>query len=96
MPHMHPPSSHLHRPADELDRPGIKGKTIAESSRNKAVQVLRVDGFSERSESEDNKLVVPNKLFFGGEPETLDLSASYGAGAKKARIKGLIDILELR
>jgi adenine-specific DNA-methyltransferase len=78
--------------ADELDRPGIKGKTIAESRRNKAVQVLRVDGFSERPESEDNKLVVPNKLFFGGELETLDLSASYGAGAKKARIKGLIDI----
>jgi adenine-specific DNA-methyltransferase len=78
--------------ADELDRPGIKGKTIAESRRNKAVQVLRVDGFSERPESEDNKLVVPNKLFFGGEPEALDLSASYGAGAKKARVKGLIDI----
>ena len=52
---------------------------------------VRIDGFSDR---DDNPLKIPNDLFFGAERE-VDLSAAYGAARyRKAKVCGLIHILE--
>jgi type I restriction-modification system DNA methylase subunit len=52
---------------------------------------IRIDGFSDRN---DNSLKMPNELFFGPERE-VDLSAAYGAARyRKARVCGLIHILD--
>jgi type I restriction-modification system DNA methylase subunit len=52
---------------------------------------VRIDGFSDR---DDNLLKIPNELFFGAERE-VDLSAAYGAARyRKAKVCGLIHILE--
>ena len=50
--------------------------------------VLRVDGFSRRKDAQP---VVPNKLFFGGEPHA-DLSDDLGKGATDKPVLGLLDI----
>jgi hypothetical protein len=58
-------------------------------------QNLYIDGFSDQM-TKDEKLVVPDYLFFGIE-EKVDLSPEYGAknkGAKEAAVKGLINILK--
>ncbi|PHV63759.1 Eco57I restriction-modification methylase domain-containing protein [Cyanobacterium aponinum] len=50
---------------------------------------MLIDGFSESS---DNPLTVPNKLFFGGE-ETIDLSKVYGSKKRsKEKVRGIINI----
>ena len=52
---------------------------------------VRIDGFSDR---DDNPLKVPNDLFFGPERE-VDLSEAYGAVRyRKAKVCGLIHILD--
>jgi len=58
-------------------------------------QNLYIDGFSDQM-TKDEKLVVPDYLFFGIE-EKVDLSSEYGAknkGAEEAAVKGLINILK--
>jgi len=50
--------------------------------------VLRVDGFSRRKEAQP---LVPNKLFFGGEPEA-DLNADLGTKGKRYAVRGLLDL----
>ena len=50
--------------------------------------VLRVDGFSRRK---DAQAMVPNKLFFGGEPEA-DLNADLGTKGKRYPVRGLLDL----
>ena len=55
--------------------------------------IIYEDGFSDRP---DNKLIVPDYLFFGAD-DTIDLSTEYGSKAKKykqAAVKGLIKIFE--
>lgn len=51
-------------------------------------KVLRIDGFSRRSEAQP---VVPNKLFFGGEPHA-DLNTDLATKGKNYDVHGLIDI----
>ncbi len=51
--------------------------------------VLRVDGFSDRK---DNKLSIPNYLFFSDEKE-VDLNKAYGTRNKRYKVRGLIEIL---
>ena len=50
--------------------------------------VLRVDGFSRRK---DAQAMVPNKLFFDGEPEA-DLNADLGTKGKRYAVRGLLDL----
>ena len=50
--------------------------------------VLRVDGFSRRTEAQP---IVPNKLFFGGDLAA-DLNADLGTAGKQYPVHGLIDI----
>ncbi|MDQ5908191.1 MAG: hypothetical protein QG599_282 [Pseudomonadota bacterium] len=50
--------------------------------------VLRVDGFSRRK---DAQAMVPNKLFFGGDPE-VDLNADLGTKGKRYAVRGLLDL----
>lgn len=53
-------------------------------------KIIRVDGFSDR---DDNKLVVPDYLFFGGAAD-VDLSQAYDDSRQKhLKIRGIIDIL---
>ncbi|WP_460192669.1 Eco57I restriction-modification methylase domain-containing protein [Thermosynechococcus sp. FA-CM-4201] len=47
-----------------------------------------IDGFSD---SPDNKLTVPNYLFFS-EERTVDLNQAYGTKNKRYKVRGLIDI----
>ncbi|WP_460194626.1 Eco57I restriction-modification methylase domain-containing protein [Thermosynechococcus sp. FA-CM-4201] len=49
---------------------------------------VRIDGFSDRP---DNKLTVPNYLFFS-EEQTVDLNQAYGTKNKRYKVRGLIDI----
>lgn len=54
-----------------------------------------IDGFSDQM-TKGEQLIVPDYLFFGT-PEEVDLSAEYGVNnntAKKAAVKGLINILK--
>lgn len=51
--------------------------------------VLRVDGFSERT---DNPLKVPNFLFFSAEKKA-DLNKDFGTASKDYSVRGLIHIL---
>ncbi|MCZ2156022.1 MAG: Eco57I restriction-modification methylase domain-containing protein [Bryobacterales bacterium] len=50
--------------------------------------VLRVDGFSRRSEAQPT---VPNKIFFGGET-AVDLDAELGTSRRQRDVFGLIDL----
>lgn len=52
--------------------------------------VLRVDGFSRRSEAQPK---VPNRLFFGGEAKA-DLNDDLGTKGKQYEVHGLLDIFE--
>lgn len=52
-------------------------------------RVLRVDGFSEEPERQPK---LPNRLFFGGQPNA-DLSAYYGKPTRRD-VTGLIDLFE--
>jgi adenine-specific DNA-methyltransferase len=50
--------------------------------------VLRIDGFSRRPEAQP---IVPNRLFFGGEPKA-DLNEDLKTSGKSYEVHGLIDI----
>lgn len=53
-------------------------------------KITRIDGFSDR---EDNKINVPDFLFFGG-AESVDLSEAYGDNKQKnLKVRGIIEIL---
>lgn len=52
-------------------------------------RVLRVDGFSEEAERQPR---LPNRLFFGGQPDA-DLSGYYGKRTTRS-VPGLIDLFE--
>ena len=58
-------------------------------SQDDATRILRVDGFSDRN---DNRLCVPNELFFSGE-QTVDLSEAYDTNGNRQKVRGLIHIL---
>ncbi|MCA3078155.1 MAG: Eco57I restriction-modification methylase domain-containing protein [Rhodocyclaceae bacterium] len=69
----------------DLERdPDLKKRLVKEGSRS----VLRIDGFSERSE---NPLKVPNEIFFASK-ETVDLNAEYGTKGKVYETDGLIEL----
>jgi len=68
----------LDKPA--LDLKGKKGGDV----------ILYEDGFSDRS---DNKLFVPDYIFFGTS-EQADLSEEFGKKGKNADVKGLINIFK--
>ncbi len=51
--------------------------------------VLRIDGFSERT---DNEIYVPDILFFTDTPQSVDLNAAYGTKNKKYQVQGIINI----
>lgn len=68
-----------------LDKPHSTEKT--QQGHDK---ITRTDGFSDR---EDNKINVPDYLFFGG-AESVDLSEEYGdIKQKNLKVRGLIEIL---
>ena len=52
-------------------------------------KILRIDGFSDRA---DNRLSVPNFLFFAEERE-VDLNKVYDTRGKRYKVRGLIEIL---
>ncbi|HRD87323.1 MAG TPA: Eco57I restriction-modification methylase domain-containing protein [Accumulibacter sp.] len=71
--------------ARDLERnPDLKKRLVKEGSRD----VIRIDGFSERS---DNKLKVPNKIFFATK-ERVDLNEEYDTKGKTYEADGLIEL----
>lgn len=71
--------------ARDLERnPEIKHRCVREGSRD----VLRVDGFSERS---DNPLEVPNKIFFARN-ERIDLNDEFNTRNRTYTADGLIEL----
>lgn len=68
-----------------LDKPHLTEKTQQGNEK-----IIRVDGFSDR---DDNKIVVPDYLFFGGAVD-VDLSLAYDDNRQThLKIRGIIDIL---
>ena len=68
-----------------LDKPHPTEKTPQGSAK-----IVRVDGFTDR---DDNKIVFPDFLFFGG-ADGVDLSTAYGdTKQKNLKIRGIIEIL---
>jgi len=68
-----------------LDKPHPTEKTPQGNEK-----IIREDGFSDR---DDNKILVPDFLFFGG-AESVDLSEIYGdTRQKNLKVRGLVDIL---
>lgn len=68
-----------------LDKPHPSEKTPQGNER-----IIRIDGFSDR---DDNKICVPDYLFFGGAAD-VDLSEAYDDTRQKhLKIRGIIDIL---
>ena len=66
--------------------PELKALSVKEGSG----WVLRIDGFSRRSEAQPK---VPNRLFFGGEAKA-DLNEDLGTKGKQYEVHGLLDIFE--
>jgi adenine-specific DNA-methyltransferase len=52
-------------------------------------QIVRIDGFSER---QDNRLNIPNCLFFSESEQQIDLNDVYGTKNKRYTVRGLINI----
>ena len=52
-------------------------------------QIVRIDGFSER---QDNRLNIPNCLFFSESAQQIDLNDVYGTKNKRYTVRGLINI----
>ncbi|WP_377478668.1 MAG: TaqI-like C-terminal specificity domain-containing protein [Microcoleus anatoxicus] len=52
-------------------------------------QIIRIDGFSER---QDNRLNIPNCLFFSESDRQIDLNDVYGTKNKRYTVRGLINI----
>jgi adenine-specific DNA-methyltransferase len=52
-------------------------------------QIIRIDGFSER---QDNRLNIPNCLFFSESDQQIDLNDVYGTKNKRYTVRGLINI----
>ncbi|MEG3868536.1 Eco57I restriction-modification methylase domain-containing protein [Microcoleus sp. Z1_B2] len=52
-------------------------------------QIVRIDGFSER---QDNRLNIPNCLFFSESDQQIDLNDVYGTKNKRYTVRGLINI----
>lgn len=68
-----------------LDKPHPTEKTPQGNEK-----IIRVDGFSDR---DDNKIIVPDYLFFGGATD-IDLSQTYDDNRQNhLKIRGIIDIL---
>jgi hypothetical protein len=65
----------------------LKGLVVQEGRQT----VLRVDGFSERTE---NPLYVPNELFFSDGKEGVDLNDIYQTKNRKYKPRGLLKIFE--
>jgi type I restriction-modification system DNA methylase subunit len=77
-----------HIAAEDLARdPSLADRIVAEGKQH----VLRVDGFSERSE---NPLHIPNELFFGEGDEEIDLNGVFGTKNKKYKPRGLLKIFD--
>ncbi len=56
----------------------------------KADEIIRIDGFSDRA---DNKLEIPDFLFFSEKQSIDSLNKIYGTKNKKYNVRGIIDIL---
>jgi adenine-specific DNA-methyltransferase len=68
-----------------LDKPHPTEKTAQGNEK-----IIRIDGFSDR---DDNPLIVPDYLFFGG-AEAVDLSMVYDDNRQKnVKVRGIIEIL---
>lgn len=68
-----------------LDKPHPTEKTTQGNDK-----IIRIDGFSDR---DDNKIVIPDYLFFGGATD-VDLSQTYDDNRQKhLKVRGIIDIL---
>ncbi len=52
-------------------------------------KIVRIDGFSER---QDNRLNIPNCLFFSESDQQIDLNDVYGTKNKRYTVRGLINI----
>lgn len=79
---------------DKLITPGDLARDSALTSRivkEGNQTVLRVDGFSERSE---NPLHIPNALFFGEGVEEVNLNDVFGTKNKKYKPRGLLKIFD--
>jgi adenine-specific DNA-methyltransferase len=75
-----------HITAEDIARdPGLAERIVQEGKQH----VLRVDGFSERTE---NPLHIPNELFFGEGSEEVDLNGVFGTKNKKYKPRGLLKI----
>lgn len=72
----------LDRDKDDDSEPTPKGKEKTK---------IRIDGFFDSEDSEDNVLNVPNVLFFE-EGTDVDLNKAYGTKNKKYKVLGLIKI----
>jgi adenine-specific DNA-methyltransferase len=73
------------------DIPFLNGglfECLDKPDQNQPKQIIRIDGFSER---QDNRLNVPNFLFFN-ESEEVNLNDVYGTKNKRYTVRGLINI----
>jgi len=77
-----------HITAEDMSRdPSLAARIVPEGKQH----VLRVDGFSERTE---NPLHIPNELFFGEGDEEIDLNGVFGTKNKKYKPRGLLKIFD--
>lgn len=77
-----------HITAEDIARdPGLVERIVSEGKQH----VLRVDGFSERTE---NPLHIPNELFFGEGTDEIDLNGVFGTKNKKYKPRGLLKIFD--
>jgi type I restriction-modification system DNA methylase subunit len=77
-----------HITAEDMARdPSLAARIVPEGKQH----VLRVDGFSERTE---NPLHIPNELFFGEGDEEIDLNGVFGTKNKKYKPRGLLKIFD--
>jgi adenine-specific DNA-methyltransferase len=74
-------------PEDLQRDPSLAQRVVTEGKQT----VLRVDGFSERTE---NPLHIPNALFFGDGDTEVDLNAVFGTKNRKYKPRGVLKIFE--
>ena len=81
-----------HITAEDIARdPGLAERIVQEGNQH----VLRVDGFSDRTEKPNpNPLHIPNELFFGEGSEEVDLNGVFGTKNKKYKPRGLLKIFD--
>ncbi|MFB8794086.1 MAG: hypothetical protein U7126_07650 [Microcoleus sp.] len=74
------------------DIPFLNGglfECLDKPDRDQPKQIIRIDGFSER---QDNRLNIPNCLFFSESDQQIDLNDVYGTKNKRYTVRGLINI----